>query len=253
MKVGFLITCYDQKREAKFTHHMLRNLWKRTADSPIVIVISGDPERTVKFPDDKLTRVVSLDDIVGNNFNGLVSTSIAKQIMHGIIELEDLQRISGKIDVLVHFHGDVIFLNNEEGFFQELEKFNYSGKNVGADTVGAQKSDFIEFTGNELMPQVFVTRMNFIQNTGFLKTLTVEGELEKKSTEWMLKGNLIRCAGNVEDNLYEVIRHRSSQWDIHKSYGGWMHWGNSIHFSKEQREKREEATLKAFNLSLDIV
>jgi hypothetical protein len=259
--VGFLITAYDQKREVRFTVDMLRKKWNRTSKSPISIVISGDPDRTVKFPDDPLTRVTTLDDMVGKDFNGLVSTSIMKQIRHGIIELRDLERVGDKVDFVVHMHGDILLLN-EEGFFAELERFNQSGKSLAVDTVGAQKTDYIHFDGYEIMPQLFAVRKHFLDNTGYFDRLSIHGDLEKRSTEWALKGNLARAIKRsragcdwYEDNFFvqnycHIVAAARSQWDLHRHWGGFAHFGNSLHFPQHVREARNKMALQAYGVDL---
>jgi hypothetical protein len=261
MNVGFLITAYDQKREVNFTVDMLRRRWKRTINSPISIVISGDPERSVKFPNDPLTRVTTLDDMVGKDFNGLVSTSIMKQMMHGMVELEDLERQRGKrVDYIVHMHGDILLLN-EDGFFEELKRFADSGKWLAGDTVGPQNNDYIHFDGLEIMPQLFVAHAQFCRESDFLRQMTVEGELEKKSTEWALRGNFYRSAyarfwaeateQNLHDSFVHVVcKHRPSQWDLHRHWGGFAHFGNSLHFPQHVREARNEMALRAYGVDL---
>lgn len=265
MKLGFLITAYNQKREVKFTVDMLRNKWQRTKDSLISIVISGDPERSVKFPNDQKTRVTSLDDMVGQRFNELVSTSIAKQIMHGMLELKDLQREYGEIDYIVHMHGDILLIN-ENGFFEELERFIASGKFIACDTVGPQKTDYIEMGGNEIMPQLFVVRRDFCDSTGFMHIMNVSSIDDKKSTEHMLLSNLATTMETklpfiqkdtwpynitAKALLYEVVKHRSSQWNFHNHWGGFCHFGNSIHFTQQQREEKNEYVLRALGLNLE--
>lgn len=262
MKVGFIITAYDQLREVRFTVDMLRRKWKRTAESPISIVISGDPNRSLKFPEDKLTRVTTLDNMVGNDFNGLVSTSIMKQIRHGMIELKDLERITGLVDFVVHMHGDILLMG-EDGFFEELRKFEQSEKQIAVDTVGAQKNDYIHFDGYEIMPQLFVVRRDFILHTKFMHDMTVEGDLEKRSTEWALKGNLARRirenldfdSSNLSDNdivktASYIVAPARDQWNLHRHWGGFAHFGNSLHFPQHVREARNLMALKAYGVDL---
>jgi len=260
MNVGFLITAYDQKREVNFTVDMLRKKWKRTSNSPISIVISGDPERSVRFPNDTLTRVTTLDNMVGSNFNGLVSTSIMKQMRHGMIELQDLERLQDKwVDYVVHMHGDILLMN-EDGFFAELERFAKSGRAVAADTVGPQVTDYIHFDGLELMPQLFVVDRTFIGRTNFLLNMYVVGDLERRSTEWALRGNLVRSYLNSLDTIgtpeqvikklvYNVCPSRG-QWELHRHWGGFAHFGNSLHFPQHVREARNEMALKAYGVDL---
>lgn len=262
LKIGFLITAYDQKREVKFTVDMLRNKWKRTKDSPISIVISGDPDRTIKFPDDKLTRVTTIDNIVGNDFNGLVSTSIMKQIMHGMVEMTDLERVSGGcVNHIVHMHGDILLLN-EDGFFEELNRYIASGKQIAGDTVGPQKNDYIHFDGLEIMPQLFVVNRYFSGISGFMCRMEVIGDLERRSTEWALRGNLLRAWSRLntkpyygdEEKIFNSLFHNiapsRSQWDLHRHWGGFAHFGNSLHFPAEVREARNEMALKAYGVDL---
>lgn len=267
MKLGFIITCYDSIREVKFTHNMLRNLWSQTKDALISIVISGDPTRSVSFEEDKRTRVTTLDDMVGSKFNELVSTSIAKQIRHGAIELRDLEREFGHVDYVVHIHGDILLLN-EQGFFNELSDFAASGKLIAADTVGPQSNDYISFSGREIMPQLFVVKRNFISY--LLDMFAPQNEFAKKSTEHMLLENLHHWLTIAEyDNsahenrahnfsidylfdryVYEVVKHRPIQWGVHQHFGGWCHFGNQLHFPREIREQRNKAALQAYGIDL---
>ena len=262
MKVGFLITAYDQKREVRFTHDMLRNKWKRTKDSPISIVISGDPERSVRFPNDPLARVTTLDNMVGKDFNGLVSTSIMKQMMHGMIELRDLERQQGgQVDLVVHMHGDILLMS-EDGFFEELQRFVCSGKAIAGDTVGPQVTDYIHFEGLEIMPQLFVVDRQFIDRSRFLFDMRVGTDLERRSTEWALRGNLIRCYNSISDtygsdkSIMDKILHNvcpsRGQWELHGHFGGFAHFGNELHFPKHIREARNEAALKSYGVDLSL-
>jgi hypothetical protein len=262
-KLGFLITAYDQKREVKFTVDMLRNKWLQARNSPISIVISGDPDRTLKFPNDPLTRVTTIDDMVGKDFNGLVSTSIMKQMRHGMVELQDLERVSGeKIEYIVHMHGDILLLN-ETGFFEELEKFAAAGKYIAIDTVGQQKNDYIHFDGFEPMPQLFVVKKFFVDASDFLFDMCVVGDLEKRSTEWALKGNFARAYRRMIDrNFYDmddneaikygahVVAAARGQWQLHNHWGGFCHFGNQLHYPALVREALNEQVLKAHGISL---
>lgn len=264
LKVGFLITAYDQIREVSFTLDMLRNKWKRSKDSPIVVVISGDPSRTIKSEDVSKTRIVNLDDMVGKDFNGKVSSSIMKQIQHGVIEMNSLEG-DGGVDIIVHFHGDILFLN-EDGFYKEIEKFSATNKFIACDTVGPQNTDYISFRGNEIMPHVFAVKRHdpILTIGGFMHHMSIQGDLEKRSTEWALKENLRRAIADlndfpaheelpdhmIEDVYHLITQHRPTQWGLHKTWGGWCHFGNSIHFSKEVREARNEAALRAYGIDL---
>ena len=96
-EVGFLITAFDQIREVAFTINMLRTKWTRTREAPIVLVVSGDHNRRLMYNDDPLTRVVHLDDIVGEHFKTLVSTSIMKQLEHGMILNITLRDVTKKL------------------------------------------------------------------------------------------------------------------------------------------------------------
>lgn len=243
---------------------LLRNKWQSTKESPISIVFSGDPDRSVKYPDDKFTRTTTIDDIVGKEFNLLAPTSISKQLMHGMIELRDLQRAHGKVDIIVHFHGDILLLN-EDGFLRELERFWHSNKFIAYDTVGAQKTDYIEFAGTEAMPQLFAVKREFCDTSTFLYHMTVDGEKETKATEHMLLGNLNRCVkamlpGALQENwpyqntfnalVYPVQKDRSYQWGVHNKWGGWTHFGNQLHYSREETLARNEIVLKQCGLDL---
>lgn len=262
-KLGFIITAYDQKREVNFTVDMLRRKWKRTVESPISIVISGDPDRTLQFPNDPLTRVTTLDNMVGADFNNLVSTSIMKQIMHGMIELEDLERVGkGCVNQIVHMHGDILLMN-EDGFFAEVDRFIKSNKDVAGDTVGPQRNDYIHFDGLEIMPQLFITARHFVADSGFLRDMIVVGDLERRSTEWALRGNLLRAWSRLNgdtyykkeeevfNSLFHNVKPSRGQWELHSHFGGFAHFGNSLHFSKQDREARNEAALRAYGINLE--
>lgn len=267
VKLAILITGFDQKRETIHTVNMFRK-WESTKDCAIAVVMSGDPDREVKFPEDKFTRVTTNDDIVGTkeNFNKLVSTSIMKAISHGMLELRDLRRICGKPDILLHLHSDVMLVN-EEGFWKTVLEFWSSNKQVAFDTVGSQRSDFIEFMGYELMPQIFMCKTNFLDATGFLHLSEIANTEEAKSTEKALLGNLHRRASFMIPGadkelypyistynalVYEVIKWRSHQWGIHpNSYGGWCHYGNQLHFDKATRESNEKQFLATHNTKLE--
>ena len=278
---AFLITAYDQLREVKFTVHMLRNLWKSTKQSPIVIVISGDNDRSLNFNNDPYTRIVHVDDMVGPNFKTLVSTSIMRQITHGMLEIKDLERQFGQIDNIVHMHGDILLLN-ESGFFAELDAWRQTSKPMAADNVGTQnpvtkqiggKTWSWKFFGTELMPQLFVVDHHFCSLTGFMYDMEVIGDLEKKATEWALIGNLHRAvwsAGNglaqcpVVDPLvdkfspYELtfnelvhcVRKNRTQWGLHQHWGGFCHFGNSLHYTKKHRETSNAQALQRYGIDL---
>lgn len=278
--VAFLITCFDQIREIKFTIKMLRTLWKSTARSPIVLVISGDFDRSISFNDDDYTRVVHLDDMVGSHFRTLVSTSIMRQIEHGMLEVKDLERTHGPIRTVVHLHGDILLLG-EKGFFQEIDKWRATKKPLAADNVGAQAPviktlDAHEykwkFFGCELMPQLFAVDHDFCKHTGYMYDMPIIGDLEKKATEWALIGNLHRAlhdegSGHALlpqitmedkespyrfvfwDNVH-VVRPNRQQWGLHTHWGGFSHFGNSLHYSKEHREKRNEMALRQYGVDL---
>jgi len=276
--VAFLISAYDQLREVKFTIDMLRTKWKSTSKSPIVLVISGDTERTITYDDDPFTRVVHLDDMVGDKFNSLVSTSIMKQIEHGMIEIRDLEREHGCIDSVVHLHGDILLLG-EQGFTETIDKWRVSGLPIAADNVSPNGPHFIDldeqtvrmsFHGEELMPQLFAVDHAFCKATGFMYCMTVMGNLEKRATEWALIGNLHRATANLRDlitapdewkdkfgpyyhtytgNVY-VVKNGRPQWAVHNHWGGFCHFGNSLHYTKEQRESRNESALRQYGLDL---
>lgn len=278
---AFLITAFDQLREVNFTVHLLRNIWKETQKSPVVIVISGDSERQVYFNHDPYTRVVHLDDMVGDKFKTLVSTSIMRQITHGMLEIKDLEREFGRIDNIIHMHGDILLLN-EQGFFKELDRWKSDGRPIAADNVGAQhpvtkvingKRWAWRFFGCELMPQLFAVDHAFCSHTGYMYDMEVVGDLERKATEWALIGNLHRTlfehgSGKAlhpvidpfsdkfspykdifEDNVY-VVRNGRPQWGLHKHWGGFCHYGNSLHYTKEQREKANKVALAQYGIDL---
>lgn len=276
--VAFLITAFDQLREVKFTIDMLRNKWESTKNSPIVLVISGDKERCIKYEEDPLTRVVHLDDMVGDQFKILVSTSIMRQIEHGMIEVRDLERAHGTINSIVHLHGDILLLG-ERGFFSELDEWRLSGSPVAADNVSPNgphvlnlfgKQYRLSFHGEELMPQLFAVDHAFCKATSYMYSMPIIGDLEVKATEWALIGNLHRCVANsrrlhlpidswltavgpytetFRQEVYVVKRGRQ-QWGVHNHWGGFCHFGNSIHYTKEQRESRNERALKQYGLDL---
>lgn len=278
---AFLITAFDQLREVKFTIKMLRELWVTTSKSPIVLVISGDRGRSITFNDDPYTRVVHLDDIVRDKFRTLVSTSIMRQIEHGMLEIKDLEREHGLIRNVVHLHGDILLLN-EKGFFTELKKWKKTGNPIAADNVGAQNPVTKvlngheyrwKFYGSEIMPQLFVVDHSFCKQTGFMYDMPIIGDLEKKATEWALIGNLHRAmwaAGSgqallpvidplvdkespykyIFDNLVYVVKRNRQQWGLHKHWGGFCHYGNSLHFPKDIREQRNEIALKQYGVDL---
>lgn len=286
-EVGFLITCFDQLREVAFTINMLRTKWVATRKAPIVLVVSGDHNRSLMFRDDDLTRVIHLDDIVGGNFRRLVSTSIMRQIEHGMLEMRDLERYCGSIENIIHMHGDILLLG-EDGFFSQLNKWKESGKPVAADPVSANgpsllsKDEFadvdedvnMKFYGTELMPQLFAVDHMFCKTTGFMYEMSIIGNLERYATEWALIGNLHRAVHeegggealipqvnvdkdergpyeNVYANEVYTVKSFRQQWGLHKHWGGFCHYGNSIHFSKEQREARNEMALRQYNINLE--
>jgi len=276
--VCFLITAYDQIREVRFTVKMLRTMWASTKHSPIVIVVSGDTERNLRFDDDPYTRIVHLDDMVGDKFKILVSTSIMRQIEHGMLEVKDLEREHGRINTIVHLHGDILLLG-EKGFFAELKQWKASGKPIAADPVspsspitikGLWGKDYdLRFFGQELMPQLFAVDHNDCRITGFMYEMIVWSDLERKATEWALIGNLHRCVSERDlfptidvwknksgpyektynEFVYTVKRGRQ-QWGLHSHWGGFCHYGNSIHYTKEQRERRNTSALKQYGLDL---
>ncbi len=283
-EVGFLITAYDQIREVAFTINMLRTKWVSTRKAPIVLVVSGDSNRSLMFDNDDFTRVVHLDNIVGEHFKTLVSTSIMKQLEHGMIEMKDLEREHGDIKRIVHMHGDILLLG-EQGFFSEIERWDASGKPVAADPVsaggpwhlpnldGKGKDYDLIWYGQELMPQLFAVDHHFCKHTGFLYDMPVIGDLEEKATEWALIGNLHRAVheeGGGEallpyvdvnknksgpyENVYakevHTVNAGRQQWGLHFHWGGFCHFGNSIHYTKEHREKRNEVVLRQYGLDL---
>jgi len=277
--VAFLITAFDQIRECRFTIDMLRKKWTSTRKSPIILVVSGDFDRTLIYNDDPFTRVVHLDDMVRDKFKILVSTSIARQIEHGMIEVRDLEREHGAINSIVHLHGDILLLG-EEGFFKTLDDWRASGLPVAADPVSPNgphhldlfgKKYRLSFHGQELMPQLFAVDHAFCKATTYMYSMPVMGDLEEKATEWMLIGNLHRVQAHLQNlrfnlnkwdkpigpyfstytgSVYTVKRGRQ-QWGLHNHWGGFCHFGNSIHYSKEHRERRNEAALRQYNLDLE--
>lgn len=278
---AFLITAFDQLREVQFTIKMLRSLWKTTVQSPIVLVISGDVDRSITFDDDPYTRVVHLDDMVGDKFRTLVSTSIMRQIEHGMLEIKDLEREHGRIRQVVHMHGDILLLD-EKGFFNEMARWKATKKPIAADNVGAQnpvkktidgKEYHWRFFGCELMPQLFVVDNDFCQLTGYMYEMSVIGMAEQKATEWALIGNLHRCVfehgsghslipvvqpdkdkdspyRDVFEEFVHIVRPNRDQWGLHTHWGGFCHFGNSLHYSKEHRERRNEMALRKYGIDL---
>lgn len=260
-KVAFLITSYDTIREVYYSVDMFRNKWESTKTAPIVIVITGDPDNKLRFDNDPYTRVVHLKDIVGSNFNAMVSTSIMRQISHGMLEIRDLEREVGPISSVVHFHGDILFLN-ERGFWVEFDRWQASHKFMACDTVGPQgpypmeydgKKFSLEFTGNEIMPQVFAVKHRGFQDSDrpFMYCMDIDGLEEKFSTEKALWGNLLR-AGYDAGDVHYVCRHRPTQWGVHKHWGSFVHYGNQLHCPREQREAKNKAVLEACGLDLEV-
>lgn len=282
MKTAFLITAFDQTREVRFMRHIIRERWRTHKDSPIVVVISGDRDRIMHFNEDPLTRVVHIDDMVGDKFKTLVSTSIMRQITHGMLEVKDLERQYGRIENVVHMHGDILLLN-ERGFNDELLRWKGTGKPLAGDNVGAQNPVVKEidgkewkwrFYGSELMPQLFAVDHDFCKFTGYMYDMEVIGDLEAKATEWALIGNLHRalCSPGdghaliphinplqdsespyrfVFDEHVHVVKRNRAQWGLHKHWGGFCHFGNSIHYTKSDRETRNELALKQYGINLE--
>lgn len=284
-EVGFLITAFDQIREVTFTINMLRSKWSETCKAPIVLVVSGDTNRSLVYDNDPYTRVVHLDDIVGPHFKTLVSTSIMKQLEHGMIEMKDLEREHGDIKRIIHMHGDILLLG-EKGFFDEIKRWDATEKPVAADPVsaggpwhlpnldGKGKDYDLIWYGQELMPQLFAVDHHFCKHTGYLYDMPVIGDLEVKATEWALIGNLHRAMyehGNGEAYMPRVDAHRDhrgpyervfnkeihvvkagrQQWGLHSHWGSFTHFGNTLHITKEQREKRNRAALVQYGLDLE--
>lgn len=282
MNFAFLITAYNQLRELCYTHNLIRNVWG-WYNVPIIMVVSGDESRELLFNDDIYTRIVHLDDMVGDKVRTLVSTSIMRQIEHGMLEIKDLERELGPIASIVHMHADILLLD-KVGFLSEMENWKKSDKPVAADPVGAQapiRKDVDggtwdwAFYGYELMPQLFAVNHAFCKATGYLYSMTLLDDLERKSTEWALIGNLHRAVyqldnnvqltpkidvwkdedspyrGVFEDYVYVVNRGRP-QWGQHSHWGGFTHYGNQIHIGDKEREQKEEAVLRSKGLSLDV-
>ena len=284
-EVGFLITAFDQIREVSFTIDMLRTKWSNTRKAPIVLVISGDHNRSLVYNDDPYTRVIHLDDIVGPYFKTLVATSIMKQIEHGMIEIKDLERQHGDIKRIIHMHGDILLLG-EDGFFEEIKRWDASGKPVAADPVspggpwhlpnldGKGKDYDLIWYGQEIMPQLFGVDHHFCKHTGYLYDMPIIGDLEIKATEWGLIGNLHRAVHdegcgealiphvdvhsnsrgpyeNVYSNQVHTVVRGRQQWGLHSHWGSFTHFGNTIKFSPEHRERRNRAALKQYGLDLE--
>lgn len=275
--VCFLITAFDQLREVRFTIDMLRTKWASTAKSPIVLVISGDFSRSICFNNDPYTRVVHIDDMVGDKFKTLVSTSIMRQIEHGMIEVRDLEREHGPINSIIHLHGDILLLG-ERGFRETLKYWKLSDSPVAADNVSPNgphilnldnKTYHLSFHGEELMPQLFAVDHNFCKATGFMYSMPVIGMLEEKATEWALIGNLHRATADkivappdrwdkaegpyrkTFNECVYVIKRNRPQWGLHDHWGGFCHFGNTLHYTKLERERRNEKALRQYGLDLE--
>jgi len=283
-EVGFLITAFDQLREVQFTIDMLRTKWKNTATAPIVLVISGDTDRSITYNNDPYTRVVHLDDIVGPYFKVLVSISIMKQIEHGMLEMKDMEREHGLIDSIFHMHGDILLLG-EDGLFDELRRWKKTGKPVAADQLGAGgpwhienpcglgKDYHLKWFGHELMPQLFAVDHHFCKHTGYMYDMPVIGDLEVKATEWALIGNIHRATheegsgealipqvdvykdkmgpyGRAFDECVHVVKSRRQQWGLHQHWGGFTHFGNTLKFTRAQCEERNRVVLQRYGLDL---
>jgi len=287
-KVSFLITAFDQIREVKFTIDMLRNNWKRTAKSPIVLVISGDFDRSITYNDDPYTRVIHVDDIVREKFKTLVSTSIMRAMNVGMLEMRDLEREHGDIDNIVHIHGDILLLG-EGGFFDTIDKWRATDKPVAADPVGPHpiidkvifgKRYQWRFFGCEFMPQLFAVDHQFCKTTGFMYDMIVmPNDFEIKATETCLIANLYRAlytpgesSGKFRRGLYPkininersspyqqifdenvfVVSKSRSQWGTHKTWGGFCHYGNDLKFTTKHREEMNKRALKSYGLDLSV-
>lgn len=280
MSVAFLITVFDQLRETKFTVDMLRNKWESTKESPIVIVVTGDFDRELQYNDDEFTHVVHLDDIVGDMARSKVPQSIMRQIEHGMLEMKCLEEKHGKIDSIVHMHGDILLLN-ERGFMKELDAWRNTEYPILGDSVGPQGPYFLEktlpgmhkdmhivFYGYEMMPQLFVVDHDFCKKTGYMYKMNIVGDHEKVATEWALIGNIYRLTISDEEldidtsvvtsspykDIFEkhvkVVKRGRSQWDIHRHFGGFCHFGNNINFTKEYREKMNAKALRAYGVDM---
>jgi hypothetical protein len=258
-------------KEVTFTVNMLRTKWTSAREAPIVVVITGDKDHTLRFESDPYTRVVHLKDIVGKKFNELVSTSIMRQITHGMLEIKDLEREMGPIENILHMHGDILLLN-EQGFWAEFEKWKVSGRPVACDTVGPQgpyqmehggQSFELTFDGHEIMPQIFAVDHEFAKDTTFLYDMKVSSLQEQFSTEKTLVENLVEktyrkyCGWGdtttiLLDRLtYKVCKHRPVQWGVHSHWGSFIHFGNQLHCPREQREAKNAAALAAYGLDLE--
>lgn len=283
-EIAFLITAFDQIREVTFTVNMLRTKWRKTRKAPIVIVVSGDHDRSLMFRDDDFTHVVHIDDIVGDNTRCMQPTSIMRQIEHGMKEIKWMEHLHGDIESIIHMHGDILLLD-EAGFFEELKRWRQSGKPIAVDNVGPNGPHYIStkeypdvkkdinmiFMGQEIMPQLFAVDHKFCSITGYMYDMEICGNLEEYATEWALIGNLYRCLSDSKDlhlNINEwkqdvgpykdvfdenihIVKQNRGQWGIHNHWGGFCHFGCNVHVSKEDREYRSYQALMKHNIDME--
>ena len=181
MKIGFIISMYDEIKEVLST---IENLARNDCE---IIVIQSDPHEKEKILDkNKVTHYELLPDLAGSKedyekereyeMEGTVTPAkaLSRNFSHGFTAAKEID-----VDWWITILGDVT-ISNLEGIKKLLKKIESENKSVGitravgqtfmdenAKFTRIQKDDTTDF-----MPQFFIVKSDLVKN-GFFHTISI--------------------------------------------------------------------------------
>jgi hypothetical protein len=244
-KIGFVFVGYDQYEELTWTADLIKNKWRQFRNSPIVAVLSGDPNK--ECDDKHLDAIVRVPNIVNTSLDFMREHFIAEtyDISPGIgathfneparikagntitasmirnyqTGFHELYRLNPDIDVVVVCESNILLLD-PDGIVRVAQRMIDQKKQVAAQLVGGYADPVVKWTGKEILPQVFLVNWDFCIQSGFMFKLE---NTRPDCTEMMLKDN-IDFHGDF-DQLVMNCGNRA-QWGVHLGNPNWFNFAH---------------------------
>jgi len=247
MKVGFVFIGYDQFTELEWTANIIKHQWEKFADSPIVSVLSGDPEG--EFDTTNVDRHVVVPNIVTISLDylrehfipatfdispgigaghyrapadGKAMESMCQSMLRNYkVGLEALFDVADDVDVVVICESNILLLQ-EEGIYNAAKEMFVNGKAMACQTVGGYDDPVVKWTGREIMPQVFMVDPGFVKRTKFLLD-PVNTRPDCPEMTLLDNINVALAADNRDFETGVLNKGSRSQWGIHQSWFPFAH------------------------------
>jgi len=244
VKIGFLFIGYDQYEELKWTLHHFRHHSDYFKGSPVSVVLSGDPDKHFMNAGETMVRHVpnivstSIDDMrehfIPETFNirpGIgkmhyrepVRSTCFNGSTHSMLRnysvgIEALyESIQDQIDILVVSESNILILNDEAVHSIAARMMN-ENKLFATQTVSGYDDPVVKWTGQDILPQIFLVNWKFCKETRFLFEYE---DTRPDAAELAIKDNLDMCLQKVGKNFTDDALDfgARSQWGVHPNPG----------------------------------